>query len=99
MLQKRLATMQANRQKLQAQLDQAEKNFPFQGSISFEDMETGDQVTTQAERLRESYLTQLRSCIQSYERGCGNNKIDYFQIETTTPFDQSLSAYLSHRWH
>ena len=80
-------------------LDQAEKNFPFQGSISFEDMETGDQVTTQAERLRESYLTQLRSCIQSYERGCGNNKIDYFQIETTTPFEQSLSAYLSHRWH
>lgn len=78
-------------------LDSAEKSFPFQGSIAFQDMETGQQVTTQAESIKSSYLAQLKSCIQNYERGCGANMIDYVQIDTTTPFDQALAAYLSNR--
>ena len=78
-------------------LDSAEKTFPFQGAISFSDLETGQRLVTQADSLKSSYLEQLNRFIQDYQRGCGANMIDYVQINTDTPFDHALSAYLSNR--
>ena len=78
-------------------LDSAEKNFPFQGAISFQDLETGQRLVTQADSLKSSYLEQLNRFIRDYQRGCGANMIDYVQINTDTPFDYALSAYLSNR--
>jgi len=78
-------------------LDSAEKTFPFQGAISFQDLETGQQLVTQADSLKSSYLEQLNRFIRDYQRGCGANMIDYVQINTDTPFDYALSAYLSNR--
>ena len=78
-------------------LDSAEKTFPFQGAISFQDLETGQRLVTQADSLKSSYLEQLNRFIRDYQRGCGANMIDYVQINTDTPFDHALSAYLSNR--
>ena len=78
-------------------LDSAEKTFPFQGAISFSDLETGQRLVTQADSLKSSYLEQLNRFIQDYQRGRGANMIDYVQINTDTPFDHALSAYLSNR--
>ena len=78
-------------------LDSAEKTFPFQGAISFQDLETGQRLVTQADSLKSSYLEQLNRFIRDYQRGCGANMIDYVQINTETPFDYALSAYLSNR--
>ena len=78
-------------------LDSAEKTFPFQGAISFQDLETGQRLVTQADSLKSSYLEQLNRFIRDYQRGCGANMIDYVQINTDTPFDYALSAYLSNR--
>ncbi len=78
-------------------LDPAELNFPYKGSVVFRDMESGQTLSTQADTLKAAYLMQLDEFIQNYRRGCGGSLIDYVQMDTTTPFDYALSAYLSQR--
>lgn len=78
-------------------LDQAELTFPYNGSVVFRDMENGQTLSTQADSLKTAYLENLNQFIQKYRRGCGASKIDYVQIDTSTPFDHALSAYLSKR--
>lgn len=78
-------------------LDNAEINFPYNGSVIFRDMENGQTLSTQADSLKTDYLNGLNQFIQNYRRGCGSSQIDYVQIDTATPFDTALSAYLSRR--
>jgi uncharacterized protein (DUF58 family) len=78
-------------------LDNAELTFPYKGSVVFRDMETGQTLSTQADSLKTAYLENLNQFIQNYRRGCGASQIDYVQMDTTTPFDHALSAYLSRR--
>jgi uncharacterized protein (DUF58 family) len=78
-------------------LDNAELTFPYKGSVVFRDMETGQTLSTQADSLKAAYLENLNQFIQNYRRGCGASQIDYVQMDTTTPFDHALSAYLSRR--
>ncbi len=78
-------------------LDRDELTFPYEGSVVFRDLETGQTLSTQANTLKAAYLERLNEFIQSYRRGCGASLIDYVQMDTSTPFDYALSAYLSHR--
>ena len=78
-------------------LDHAELTFPYNGSVIFRDMETGQTLSTQADSLKTAYIENLNTFIQNYRRGCGASQIDYVQMDTTTPFDHALSEYLSRR--
>ncbi len=48
-------------------------------------------------RMIMSALENLNQFIQNYRRGCGAIQIDYVQMDTATPFDYALSAYLFRR--
>jgi uncharacterized protein (DUF58 family) len=78
-------------------LDRAELTFPFDGPVLFRDLETRNQLSVEAELLRDEYLQQMSDLVNSYKSGCGANSIDYVQMDTSTPFDYALSLYLSKR--
>jgi len=78
-------------------IDEAERNFPFDGTVVFRDIETGNMLSTHAGTLKASYIRQFNQFVSNYQRECGANFIDYEQIGTTTEFDYALSSYLSRR--
>ena len=78
-------------------IDEAERDFPFDGTVVFRDIETGNMLSTHAGTLKASYIRQFNQFVSNYQRECGANFIDYEQIGTTTKFDYALSSYLSRR--
>jgi uncharacterized protein (DUF58 family) len=78
-------------------LDPAELTFPFDGPVLFRDLETRDQLSVEAEFLRDEYLQQMNALINNYKSNCGASSIDYVQMDTSVPFDYALSLYLSKR--
>ncbi len=78
-------------------LDPAELSFDFRGPLTFEDMETGQQMNTDATALRAEYLGQLRRFCGALRDGCMQRHIDYEVMDTSRPFGQALVAYLAKR--
>jgi len=78
-------------------LDPAELTFPFDQPARFEDLETADAVPVVPEQVRAQYLDQMRSLSERYRRELRRAGIDYHQLNTSTPLDTALRAYLSTR--
>ncbi|MFP6724049.1 MAG: DUF58 domain-containing protein [Candidatus Poribacteria bacterium] len=78
-------------------IDEVERDFPFDGTVVFRDIETGRLLPTHANTVKASYIRQFNQFVRDYQRGCGTNLIDYEQIGTATKFDYALSSYLSRR--
>ncbi len=78
-------------------LDPIEKNFAFEKDAIFVDKETGDELTTQPHQIQKAYQTAIKDFMEKLKSECLNNKIEYNQIATTTPFDKALFAYFKKR--
>jgi len=78
-------------------LDPAELTFPFEHAARFQDLETGDEVRAVPARVREHYLAQIRSLMERYRSELRLADIDYQAVDTSTPLDAALLAYLSTR--
>jgi uncharacterized protein (DUF58 family) len=78
-------------------LDHAEIEFPFDGLVSFRDMETRESVQVHPRYLRNEYLKKLEGFIRTYQRRCSDSDIEYLQIDTATPYDTLLASYLAKR--
>ena len=78
-------------------LDEAEVNFPYSGSVEFEDAESGQTITVDASEIRNEYLEDLEEFRQQYRHGCDRLRIDYVPLDTSTPFDKALTEYLIQR--
>ena len=78
-------------------LDDHELNFPFEKVATFRDMETNEKVRVSPKDLKNDYSAELEAFIGLYKRACFENNIDYVTINTRTPHDTFLSAYLSRR--
>ncbi|MFH1276780.1 MAG: DUF58 domain-containing protein [Candidatus Eisenbacteria bacterium] len=78
-------------------LDPKEVRFDFDREVRFEDMETDDHVTAQPWRIREEYVKEIGRWRGHYSRICREHRIDYNFIDTATPYDTALFAYLSKR--
>ena len=78
-------------------LDPAEVHFPFQESAGYEDVETGERLPVVPEQVREEYRRLVAEHIATLSRVLGKDRIDYVQIETSTPLDGALFAYFSRR--
>ena len=78
-------------------LDPTELTFPFDGPILFRDLETQEELSVEAELLRDEYLRQMKHFTDTYKNGCRANSMDYMQMDTSVPFDYALSLYLSMR--
>ncbi|MEM9366289.1 MAG: DUF58 domain-containing protein [Planctomycetota bacterium] len=78
-------------------MDAAEVGFPYQGPVEFEDPETGQVVSVDADGFREQYLSEVEQFRGLYQAGCSKLRIDYVPLDTSMPFDAALTEYLQQR--
>jgi uncharacterized protein (DUF58 family) len=78
-------------------LDPDEVDFPYTDASTFVDMETGAQLTTEPWEIATRYRQQLTAWRDQYARSCREQRIDYVPLDTRTPFDRALLAYLEKR--
>jgi len=78
-------------------LDPLERSFAFGADAVFKDMETMDEITTQPYQLQKAYREAMDEFIGKLKTECLNAGIDYNLIETSTPFDKALYAYIQKR--
>jgi uncharacterized protein (DUF58 family) len=78
-------------------LDPDEREFPYTDASTFVDMETGEKLTSLPWEIAKTYRAKLGAWMELYRRQCREQRIDYVMIDTRTPFDQALLAYLGKR--
>lgn len=74
-------------------LDPYEMEFPFQGTWRFEGLENEGPLTTQPQRIRDDYLTNLNNYLTAFRDGCIGSHIDYARVDTSRPLDAVLSEF------
>ena len=78
-------------------LDPAERDWNFEESAVFEDMETGETMQLDPRRAAEYYQKQMGEHQTAIEKLCSGLNIDLIPVRTTDPFDAPLHALLSQR--
>jgi len=78
-------------------LDPRERDFAFPREAIFRDMETGEEVTTLPYQIKKDFARQVQEFSDEIATACRQSNIDYFPIDTSTPFDRALYAFLSKR--
>jgi uncharacterized protein (DUF58 family) len=78
-------------------LDPYELEFPFKGTWRFEGLEGEEPLTTQTDRMRESYLADLTKYLDELNARCMGSNIDYTMANTKRPLDAVLSEVVLKR--
>jgi uncharacterized protein (DUF58 family) len=78
-------------------LDVNERNFDFPREAIFRDLETKDEMLVRPWELRPEYRRAVAEWIERYRRGCREIGVDYVSMNTETPYDAALLAYLEKR--
>jgi len=78
-------------------LDHAELELPFRHVVWLEDMENARKVLTHPEIIRKRYKSLVKEFVETYRLSCLRSDIDYCLIDTKTPLDFALGAYLARR--
>jgi len=73
-----------------------ELDFP-DGSVLFEDMETGSELEVNPAQVRENYRERIKEYTDRFRHLCSEIHIDFEEIDTMKPFDLALLAYLNKR--
>ncbi len=77
--------------------DPWERRLPLEGNIRFRDMETGEEISTQAEGIRDDYQKRVDHWCGEIEKECLNRGIDRIELTTDQPMDKALMDYLVRR--
>jgi len=80
-------------------LDPWERDLPLEGNVRFRDLETGEEITTQAEGIREQYLKHFGAWRDELAQECLNRGVDRVELTTDDPLDQAMLDYLVLRAH
>ncbi len=78
-------------------LDPRERDFAFGREAVFKDMETGEEMTTLPYQIKKDFATAVQAYSNQVATACRQSGIDYHLIDTATPFDKALLAFLSKR--
>jgi uncharacterized protein (DUF58 family) len=78
-------------------LDPFERTFNFRQDAVFQDLESGEKISTQPWHIRGAYQKLVADFIETYKRKCLENRIDYVLMDTHEPFDRALLQYLVKR--
>jgi uncharacterized protein (DUF58 family) len=78
-------------------LDPAERTFDFSEPGTFVDAETGEEVALEPWEVRGQYKDRMAAWIERYTTECRRARIDYVTLDTATPYDEALFAYLEKR--
>lgn len=78
-------------------LDHAERHLDARGLFEFQDLETGERLIADTERVRRSYIKQLADACAFYAREFARAGADYAELDTAEPLDKALALYLRRR--
>jgi uncharacterized protein (DUF58 family) len=78
-------------------LDPYELEFPFKGTWRFDGLEGEEPLTTQTDRMRESYLADLGKYLDDLNTRCVGSHIDYTMANTKRPLDVVLGEVVLKR--
>lgn len=73
-----------------------ELDFP-DGKFLFEDMETGSELEIIPAQIKKEYQKKVHDYTQAFKIACNEAKADFEEIDTQSPFDLALLAYLNKR--
>lgn len=73
-----------------------ELDFP-DGKFLFEDMETGNELEVIPAQVKEDYKEKVDEYTQKFKIACSEAGVDFEEIDTQSPFDLALLAYLNKR--
>ncbi len=78
-------------------LDPAERAFPFDDVTTFEDLETGERVPADPEKIRSEYRGLVEKHIEALKEKLGRDRIQHVLMETSTPLEIALRHFLRDR--
>jgi uncharacterized protein (DUF58 family) len=77
--------------------DGDELEFPFRGTVRFDDLEGAEHFTCDAGELRRAYLDAFQAHAARLRAGCRQARIDYALLDTREPLDVALTGFLCTR--
>ncbi len=78
-------------------LDPAERTFPFDDVATFEDLETGELVPADPEKIRTEYQGLVETHIEALKQKLGRERVQHVLMETSTPLEVALRHFLRDR--
>ncbi|RSK31105.1 DUF58 domain-containing protein [Hymenobacter metallilatus] len=74
-----------------------ELEFTFKGAVTFEDLETGQQLQLDAGQQRRAWQQQLQQWLRDTARQARTHGFDYYQLSTAEPLTGALRRFLQQR--
>jgi uncharacterized protein (DUF58 family) len=78
-------------------LDRAEKFLEQRGTFEFRDLETGETLMADTDRVRRAYLERMDASRAYFRRELERAGADYVELDTSEPLDKALAIYLRRR--
>ena len=78
-------------------LDPVEQHLSADGSVRLVDLETGEQLVTQPEDLRQRYQEAINQWLGQLRQRCAGRDIAFETFNTGERLDRALTAYLAAR--
>ncbi|MEX2016550.1 MAG: hypothetical protein WD873_07895, partial [Candidatus Hydrogenedentales bacterium] len=78
-------------------IDPAERDFPFDQSATFVDLESGREQFAIPGDIREQYLENRRAHFDEIRKACVSNEIELVEFSTDEPLDRALYFFLHKR--
>lgn len=75
-------------------LDSVERELPYEGKLTLEDMETDEFLPMAPEEIRDEYKRLVTEHIAETARVLGSSGADYILVDSSRPLDQVLFHYL-----
>lgn len=80
-------------------LSSLERHLDVDGSVRFHDLETGEEIVTEAHEIRAAFTGEIVQWIAELRRGCTGRDITYEVLETHRPLETALYDYFVKRSH
>jgi uncharacterized protein (DUF58 family) len=78
-------------------LDRLERWLPVEGAVRFHDLETDEELVTEADAIRPAYQAAVGQWLQDVEQGCRTREMDRVELTTDQPLARALGDYLALR--
>ena len=78
-------------------LDPVERTLSYDDVATFQDLETGDLVPADPEKIRSEYQRLMEAHIASLKEKLGRDRVQHVLMETTTPLEIALRHFLRDR--
>jgi len=78
-------------------LDRSEKLLDQRGTFEFHDLETGETMVADTDRIRKGYVQRMTEQRQYFQREFERAGAEYVEMDTAEPLDKALAVYLRRR--